>query len=369
MTEAQAPVCQPQPAAKPEVHPEPLNQGRKRGIMTKGLLPFVATAVICPSLTMWVLRLVDKPKREAVQQALMELNQARMDEAFAKSQRDQAVTNRQLAEEQSKSAKAAVKTSQLAEENTASVLAFLRDNVLGADHQKRWGREAGKNVTLRQAVDAAEPKVSEIFADRADRPREEASIRMILGSAYRTLGDEKLAIPQFERALALREALFGFDDKRTGEARNELAVVYRHLGRHDDASRLFNQDHLLPNLAAALSVEGGALLAENRPSEAELKLRECLTIRQKTQPDDWTTFDAKTMLGAALSAQKKYAAAEPLLLSGYEGMKQRESKIPLTARKARFTKALERLVRLYEIWGNPEQAARWRKELEAAKKL
>jgi len=34
------------------------------------------------------------------------------------------------------------------------------------------------------------------------------------------------------------------------------------------------------------------------------------------------------MLGGSLLGQKKYAEAEPLLLSGYEGMKQREVKIP-----------------------------------------
>jgi hypothetical protein len=62
--------------------------------------------------------------------------------------------------------------------------------------------------------------------------------------------------------------------------------------------------------------------------EAEPLLRECLTIRAKTQPDAWLTYKTKSMLGAALLGQKKYADAEPLLLSGYEGMKMHESKIP-----------------------------------------
>ena len=71
------------------------------------------------------------------------------------------------------------------------------------------------------------------------------------------------------------------------------------------------------------------LLLEKKPAEAELKLRECLTIRQKIQPDDWTTFDTKSMLGEALLEQKKFAEAEPLLLSGYEGMKQRRGHDPV----------------------------------------
>ena len=94
---------------------------------------------------------------------------------------------------------------------------------------------------------------------------------------------------------------------------------------------------------------------EKKPAEAELKLRECLTIRQKIQPDDWTTFDTKSMLGEALLDQKKFADAEPLLLSGYEGMKQREDTIP-SQEKPRLTKALERLVKLYEAWGKKDEA-------------
>ena len=76
-------------------------------------------------------------------------------------------------------------------------------------------------------------------------------------------------------------------------------------------------------------------------------LRECLRIREQKEPDDWRTFNAKSMLGASLLGQEKYAEAEPLLLSGYEGMKQREEMIPPQG-KARLTEAIERLVQLYE---------------------
>ena len=52
------------------------------------------------------------------------------------------------------------------------------------------------------------------------------------------------------------------------------------------------------------------------------------TIREKFQPDVWTTFNTKSLLGGAQLGQKKYADAEPLLLAGYDGMKQREKTIP-----------------------------------------
>ena len=96
-------------------------------------------------------------------------------------------------------------------------------------------------------------------------------------------------------------------------------------------------------------------------------MRECLLIREKTEPDAWTTFHTQSLLGGSLLGQKHYAAAEPLLLSGYEGMKAREAKIP-PAGNPRLSEALERLVQLYDAWGKPEQAAAWRKRLQEAKK-
>jgi hypothetical protein len=103
-------------------------------------------------------------------------------------------------------------------------------------------------------------------------------------------------------------------------------------------------------------------------AQAERILRECLTLRQQKQPDAWTTFGTQSQLGGSLLGQKKYAEAEPLVLAGYEGMKQREATIPAGAKKY-LTEALERLVQLYDAWGKPEQAQKWRKELEERKSM
>jgi hypothetical protein len=109
------------------------------------------------------------------------------------------------------------------------------------------------------------------------------------------------------------------------------------------------------------------LLFQKKPADSELKLRECLAIRQKTEPDDWTTFDTKSLLGEALLDEQKFAAAEPMLLSGYEGMKiHRDANS--NSEKSRLTKALERLVNLYDAWGKPDEAKRWRAHVEAARK-
>ena len=65
------------------------------------------------------------------------------------------------------------------------------------------------------------------------------------------------------------------------------------------------------------------------------------------------------MLGGALLAQKKYQEAEPLLLKGYVGLKERQATIPAQDRPRRLTEALERLVQLYEATGQADDMGTW----------
>ena len=85
-------------------------------------------------------------------------------------------------------------------------------------------------------------------------------------------------------------------------------------------------------LATALATNGNFLLELSAWTDAEPILRECLAIREITEPDAWSTFNAKSLLGAALLGQRKYTDAEPLLLQGHQGMKERENQIPANAR-------------------------------------
>jgi eukaryotic-like serine/threonine-protein kinase len=111
-----------------------------------------------------------------------------------------------------------------------------------------------------------------------------------------------------------------------------------------------------------MAVFGQSLIQRGQWSAAESVLRECLTIREKSQPDEWSTFNTRSTLGGSLLSQKKYAEAEALIVEGYEGMKAREARIPPPG-KPRLTDAAERVVKLYEAWGKPEKAAEWRARL------
>jgi hypothetical protein len=116
-----------------------------------------------------------------------------------------------------------------------------------------------------------------------------------------------------------------------------------------------------PQLAGELAQFGLSLLQANAFSDAEALLRECLAIREKTQPDAWTTFNTMSMLGGALLGQKKYADVEPLLLKGYEGMKQSEKTIPSQG-VTRIPEALDRLIEVYTATNKPDEAKKWRAE-------
>jgi hypothetical protein len=105
---------------------------------------------------------------------------------------------------------------------------------------------------------------------------------------------------------------------------------------------------------------GTVPLGETKWGPAETVLRTCLTRRERQEPDRWTTSEAKALLGAALLGQKQYAKAEPLLLEGYQGMKQREALIPVPSR-VRLTETLGRLAQLCDACGNKAQADQWRK--------
>jgi len=114
--------------------------------------------------------------------------------------------------------------------------------------------------------------------------------------------------------------------------------------------------------ARALAGLGLNLLKQQRWTEAEVVLQECLTAREKTQPDLFATFSTKSLLGASLLGQKRYAQAEPLLLAGYAGMEQREDRMPCGG-DVRLLQTIERLVQLYQATDRPQQAAEWKKKL------
>ena len=126
--------------------------------------------------------------------------------------------------------------------------------------------------------------------------------------------------------------------------------------------KMLGNDH--PYVASALDRLASVLGREAKLAEAITLLRERVAIYEKIMPDAWEVFGARIRLAEGLLEQQESAEAESLLISGYQGLKAREEKVPAN-RKSLLQRAVQELVRLYQATGKPDQATEWRrKEVE-----
>ncbi|NLE37896.1 MAG: serine/threonine protein kinase [Pirellulaceae bacterium] len=206
-----------------------------------------------------------------------------------------------------------------------------------------------------------------------------------LAAIYDRQGRYKLAEPLHAKTLEIQLRMFDEDHPHVLISRNSLAQLYTVQGRHGEAEpllvkilesqrRLLGAEH--PKTLTAMENLVECLAAQDRLDEAEPMLRETLALCEKAMPDDWRRFQTMSLLGATLMAQarvlratnaaraeEQFVEAEPLLVSGYEGMKQREAQIPAPVKADRLAQASRRLIELYDTWGKPDDAARWREEM------
>ena len=191
-----------------------------------------------------------------------------------------------------------------------------------------------------------------------------------LASTYLDAGRVADAVSLFQETLDREKAKLGRDHVITLRSMGRLAMAYREAGQLGDAVALLEETYKRRHAALgpghlhtlmAVNNLGWAYLAV-KPANAEPLLNECLAIRAKKAPDDWRTFDARSLLGGSLLGQKKYAEAERYLLEGYEGMNVRKVKIRASDRK-RLAEAAVRILRLYDAWNKPDQVARWKAKL------
>ena len=169
------------------------------------------------------------------------------------------------------------------------------------------------------------------------------------------LGDEHPDVLTTLHGLAIAQANSG----QLAEARQSLAQVI--------AARRKVQGNDHPDLAAALHELGQYDLKEKRFVEAESLFRETLAIFSQQPQRNWHHFDTESLLGASLLGQQKLAEAEPLLLSGYSGMRERQATIPVHS-KPLLNNAIQRLIDLYTALGNAEKADYWRRQLTTPRK-
>ena len=186
---------------------------------------------------------------------------------------------------------------------------------------------------------------------------------------YRDLGDLSRALPLFQQSVTGVEKQ-GFTHAYSGRIVGSLSDCLERMKQFDQAETWRRKWlAVVKERSGAESTDyvnelmwlGRNLSSQKRFADAEPILSECLAQREKKEPDAWTTFYTKSLLGGAFLGQRKYVEAE-VLLNGYQGMKQREAKIPGKFRAQLMSEALGRLVEFYTETNKPEEVKKWQAE-------
>ena len=187
----------------------------------------------------------------------------------------------------------------------------------------------------------------------------------LLGLAVGQQGRLSEAEALQREALAIQRKVLGNEHSEVANSLNELAGLLERQNRLTEAETAIRECLALrrkiqgeshPFVAYTLSQLGSVLQRQGRHVEAETVLREALAWCDQPGADRGAVPEAQSVLGAALAGQKKFTEAEPLLLSGYEGLKR-------LANPDDIKDALEALIRCYTDWGKPSQAAAWKQKL------
>jgi eukaryotic-like serine/threonine-protein kinase len=168
--------------------------------------------------------------------------------------------------------------------------------------------------------------------------------------------------------LARQQRIVGADNPETLDTMHNLAVTYRELQRLPEALALLERalparraalgnEH--PEIATTLGEIGRVQLELRQPAAAESRLREAILSHERRNASQGVAcLDLKSVLGAVLTAQRRFGEAEPLLLSAYAGLKERESTL-ISAERASLRLALNGLVELYKANGDAARLHEW----------
>lgn len=236
---------------------------------------------------------------------------------------------------------------------------YVASLVMLASAEQGTGDVAAAEKRYRQAIEAGQriPARFRVFLAQA---------QAYLGILLSNKGAQADAESVLRQSEAVYRELFGGDaNVNVGSIKGQLGFIYFLQGDYTRAEEESRKalDPLLkllgPEASATLSAQvtlGLSLTRLGRAAEGEPFLREALAVREKVAAKgDFIVAHTSSMLGECLTAQKRFAEAEPLLLTSYDDLKAK-----LGDQHRRTVDARQRLAKLYEDWNKPEQAAPFR---------
>ncbi len=260
-----------------------------------------------------------------------------------------------------------------AEELNRQALA-IRLDLLGADsaevaHSKN---QVGVNVLRQGRVDEAEVLFRESLAIRQALPGDhDIEIAQSIDNIAYTLGYRRNQLAESEALYrdALRIKALATDDvgrERMAVGLDNLSQIILKQGRIDEAEQhgrealqrrleLFGEDH---NAIGVSLINLGKIAQEDERFDdaADLYRRGLAVHRAHIGPTHSRIAHAAYLLGQVYYAQEKYAAAEPLYLEALAFFRG-------NMKKKLIARVTQDLVALYEVWGHPQEADRYRQLL------
>ena len=251
------------------------------------------------------------------------------------------------------------------------------------DASRRAGQEELSLTSILAGIYALQGKLAEAqqtLAPIMARPDPNKDLMAnVLPFALRNIGAALRNEKRFAEAEPYLVKLVPLVVASPGEASNQtridaflLADVYAAQGKYAESERA-----LVPLLDMHRRVAGRESLAafgtqahlgwtqlmQGRLADAEKTLREAMDGMMRVAPDAWERANAAGMLGATLARQKRYTEAEPLLISGYEGMAIGKAVNPNAASRMSREQVGEALLQLYRDSGNTARRAEWETKL------
>jgi len=187
-----------------------------------------------------------------------------------------------------------------------------------------------------------------------------------LGLLYLAQGDNEKAEKLFKEGIEYGDReLPGKDHPHMLRSVNGLATIRIKQQRFQEARALLERalagqvlklDREHPDTLKTLHDFGILHREQGEHDAAEKFLTEALETRQaKLGRNHPHTLESVHQLGVLRTRQSRYEDAEHLFLEAYQGREVRPG-----AAHPRTIDSLNELVRLYQAWGQPEEAARWR---------